>query len=45
MDGGWWACISGADRHLFVNESHSAIDNVGAEPEWWFKYEGSSQPN
>jgi len=45
MDGGGCACLSGSHRHLFVNESHSAIHHVGVKPEWWFKYEGSSEPN
>ena len=45
MDGSRWAYLGGADCHLFVNESHNQISYVGTKPEWWFEYEGSSQPN
>ena len=41
MDGGWWACLGGIDRHLFVNESHSQINYVGTLPEFWSQHEGS----
>jgi len=42
MDGCWWSCLSSANSHLFVNESHSAINYERATTECGFELEGSS---
>ena len=42
MDGCWWSCISGADSHLFVNESDHQIGHEGTFAEFRFEFEGSS---